>query len=180
MVAIPIPPDQGQLDDSFDLDPQETLAQPDTKAVGPATTEEVVPALPERAGGWSMEDQTFEGSDIEIRAVLFRANGHPEGRLVQILIQNFAGVRESGWFREHQLTHESAFDQLQEKGINVVFQRFWVRLEEQKKATTSAKKRPTPAPIAPTAPAPAAVPIPPAPPPVARPAIPATQQYEFF
>lgn len=170
-MEIVVPVGQGQPGDSFEL---EQVAPVQT--VPDAAAQAEPPGSP--GGHWKEEDRTFAGSDIEIRIILFRTDQHPDGRLVQIVVKDFHQTQESAWYRERQLTQESPLDQLQARGINEVFQRFWFLLEEQRKkaAAASAKTRPAPASVAPG--------VPPATPPrpsvVRQSAAPKTQQLEFF
>lgn len=135
-MEIRIPPGQGQEGDTCDL------AQLDQPARSSVTDERMhQAAVPvqaessESAAGmtWKEEDQTFPGSDIAITIVLFREDGHPDGRLVQITVQDFRETRVTKAYRAHQLTTESELDALQTNGLNDVVQQFWLRLEDQRK-----------------------------------------------
>ncbi|HEU5374540.1 MAG TPA: hypothetical protein VFV38_03790 [Ktedonobacteraceae bacterium] len=171
---VPIPPGYGQPGDSYEdsgTSSEETpgtvpppLSSLNAATLAPPPVMEppvpgktdagntVVSATPQ----WGEEDATsFERSDIALNILLFREDGHPDGRLVQISVHNFARVNASGTYRARQLTQESSLDQLQQ-GLSQVVQQFWMRLADAQKkaleaAAATARKRPAVSPVPHTA-----------------------------
>lgn len=73
----------------------------------------------------------FDGSDVCIQILLHRADEHPQGRLVSILIHNFEGQPVIGTFREAELTEKSRLDSIH-KAIYPLIQRFLLDLSGRK------------------------------------------------
>lgn len=190
-MEITIPAGQGQEGDSFELSSEE----PTTSSVPflEASERDSLPPPPAQAqassgGSWREEDRTFPGSDIAITIVLFREDGHPDGRLVQIVVKDFGDVCASKTYRARQLTRDSELDGLQQQGLNEVVQQFWFLLEERRKKAVQEKARqksapaqvsPATASASPPPHTPASIPPATQPVPKAKPASPQTQ-FEFF
>jgi hypothetical protein len=180
-MELAIPPGYGPPGDSYEV-PVDQVATAETEAAN----------APPVTLAWRNEDRTsFPASDIAISVVLFREDGHPDGRLVQIVVQNFGETRAGGTYRERQLSLESPLDRLQANGINPVVQQFWMLLEEQRQkaarsprvnAATLASSAPASA-ATPTSAVPTAASQPvstPAPRPQPAPVQPQQTQFEFF
>lgn len=90
------------------------------------------------------EDATdFDASDVLIQIMLQRADGHPQGRLVSVVIHNFSGQPIIADYREAELTDQARLDSIQ-RAIYPVMQRFLLELSgrKQKKLEEEAKRAP--------------------------------------
>ncbi len=127
MTLQPIPEGLGQPDDVYDDGTPEPSHQPIQFGPTDATS--------------------FEHGDVAINTMLFSEDGHPQGRLVSIVVHNFGDLRATRDYRAAELTRESLLDNLQQ-GINVVVQEFLFQLAEtkRKKLEVQEKARPSASP----------------------------------
>lgn len=112
MTRQPIPEGLGQPDDIYDDGTPELSPQP--IQFGPTDT------------------TSFEHGDVAINTILFSEDGHPQGRLVSIVVHTFGEIRATRDYRAAELTRELLLDNLQQ-GINAVIQEFLFQLAETKK-----------------------------------------------
>ena len=148
MAMQPITDAQGHIIDEYD-DNEPEEAKPD-HLIEPSS-DITVPeaALPVRV---QKEDVTdFDQSDVVIQITLQRADGHPQGRLVSVVIHNFSGQPMIQDYREAELTDKARLDTIQ-RAIYPVMQRFLLdlagrkqkKLEEEAKRVSRGMVQPTP------------------------------------
>ena len=133
--------ESGRIVDEYDDDlseetssdyPQEQVLESPPEITSPEVS---TPTSTEPLPEVQKEDMTsFDQSDIVIQIMLHHADGHPEGRLVSILVHNFAGEPVIETFREAALTEQSRLDCIH-RAIYPLMQRFLLDL-----ATRSRKK----------------------------------------
>lgn len=168
MTVHSIPEGYGQPGDTYDDGKQESSAGQPTSPSTSSTTISPSSALPRQATTTYVgpEDSTsFEHCDIAINILLLRQDGHPGGRMVNIVVHNFAGIAASQDYRASELTKESLLDNIQ-KGVNAVVQQFLLKQadERQKKLEAETKaKQISPAPSLQVTPVPQTIPAVPAP-----------------
>jgi hypothetical protein len=95
------------------------------------------------------EDTTdFDASDVLIQIMLQRADGHPQGRLVSVVIHNFSGQPVIQDFREAELTDKARLDSIH-RAIYPMMQRFLLELSarKQKKLEEETKRASRPMPM---------------------------------
>src|SRR5579885_214956 len=133
--AAVVGPEQEELagEEPTATEPEVLAGQPEPAA--PA------PPLSARAPITREDPTDFDGCDVKIEIMLHRPDGHPQGRLVSVLVHNFSEAVVARVFRERELTKSERLDNLPHAYYSVA-QLFLLQLAglRQKKLEEEAKR----------------------------------------